>query len=299
MIAFGITLGLICLHVLACVVAFSFFGLWIDLIYPVMSTVVVYLACTLYKYIVEWKARIVLENELSIAKKIQECFLPLSIPERKEFSLAAKMLTAKQVGGDLYDFLEFDDEKFGVMIGDVTGKGVPASLFMAMVVGKFKFLAKADTKPEQTLLDLNAKIIAEAKTKLFVTMFYTVFDTKEKKAHFASGGHLPMLYLPKGKKVQMLDVDMGLPIGMIKGKYSGNQTDYAPGDLFVLYTDGVTEAANKKGVMFEQQKLIEVVEKNKDKSVQDILSAIEHDVKRFAPEFSKQDDLTVIVIKVN
>jgi len=292
--AFGILFGIGFLFINLCFSLFNLFGLWIDMFYPVAAMTFVYLFSTVFKYVAEYKAKIVMENELSIAKKIQESFLPKKLPEVKGFDIAARMLTARQVGGDL----EFSDERLGVMVGDVTGKGVPASLFMAMVVGRFKFLAAADRMPEEAFEELNTKIIEESKTNLFVTMFYSIFDFKKKEIYYASGGHCPLLYLSKGEDPQFLDVEEGLPIGMIKGKYSGGRTKYKKDDIFIYYTDGVTEAANKKGDMYDNERLLAVTNSNRDKSAEELLDSIEKDVRKFAPTFRQQDDFTVIVIKI-
>ncbi len=121
------------------VVLFDLFGIWIDLFYPALIAVLSYVSVTLYRYVVEWKKRLLLENELTIAKTIQESFLPKELPHHGDIGVAVAMFTARRVGGDLYDFIEFGPDRLGVMIGDVSGKGVPASLFMAMVTGKFEF----------------------------------------------------------------------------------------------------------------------------------------------------------------
>jgi len=149
-----------------------------DLFYPSIILVLLYMSLTLYKYISEWKKRLLLENELKIAKKIQESFLPKSIPRMDGLEIEATMFTAREVGGDLYDFRAFDDGTLGVMIGDVSGKGVPASLFMAMVTSEFKFFAMPGAPPEAVLTGLNSKLVKESSSNLFVTVFYLIFDMK-------------------------------------------------------------------------------------------------------------------------
>ncbi len=273
-------------------------GTWIDLVYPLTAMLSVYLYCILCKYISEWRSRLVMENELKIAKQIQESFLPKSLPRTAGLETAAAMFTAKQVGGDLYDFLEFDKNRLGVMIGDVTGKGIPASLFMAMVTGAFKFYAMPDVEPSRTLLNLNQKIIRESSSGLFVTMGYAVLDTGDGTISFASGGHLPILYLPKDGQSRFLEVEDGFPLGLLEGDYSGHRADFQEGDVFVLYTDGVTEAADPEGRMYEAKRLAAAVEKNRRAPARDILSAIETDIRRFEPRERQHDDITVIVVKI-
>lgn len=211
----------ILVFVIISVLLFNKYGIWIDL-FPVIATSMIYLGSMLYKYIVEWKKRLLMEGELDIAKKIQNSFLPKSLPEIEGLNIAAAMFTARQVGGDLYDFVQFEPDRLGVMIGDVSGKGVPASLFMAMVTGAFKFFATAGTKPENVLASLNSKLVKESSSNLFVTMFYLAFDLKKMSVEYSNGGHLPVILLrDKEDGVQFLDVSEGAPLGLMENPYSG------------------------------------------------------------------------------
>ena len=295
---FYMLLMAVSLFVLVGMMVFNIFGIWIDMFYPVFVMGLIYLLCTLRRYFSEWKNRLVMENELQIAKQIQESFLPKSLPKNKGIDIAAIMITAKKVGGDLYDFLEFDEDKLGVMIGDVAGKGVPASLFMAMAVSAFKFYAMPEVKPEETLQNLNVKLKRESSSNLFVTMFYSVFDLKEKVMTYASGGHNPVLYLTEGKPPIFLDVEKGFPLGVLKGSYSGNQVSFKSGDVFIFYTDGITEAVNKKSEMYESHRLAALAVRYKDSSAQEILDRLEKDVGRFEPRNKQHDDMTAIVVKI-
>jgi len=295
---FFILSGMTILLVLGGIVVFNFWGLWVDLIYPVSVMAAVYLLCTLYNYLTEWKARLVMEEELRIAQKIQLSFLPKSLPLNPKIELAARMLTAKQVGGDLYDCFTFNDGQIGVMIGDVTGKGIPASLFMAMVVGSFKFYAILENQPQETLLRLNEKLIKEASAGLFVTLFYAIFDFKKGKVIFANGGHLPVLYIPNEGKSQFLDVEDGLPLGMMESKYSEGEKSFSSGDIFVFYTDGITEAKNANDEMYDKERLKVLVEKHRHRPVAELMQKIEEDIRRFEPPQNQHDDITYIVLKV-
>lgn len=285
-------------YAIALIIIFNLYGIWVDMVYPLMVMAGLYLVLTLYKYIVEWKKRLVMERELDIARKIQQSFLPKSLPDLPGLDISAAMMTARQVGGDIYDFVKFDSGQLGVMIGDVSGKGIPASLFMSMVAGFFKFLSTPMVTPEAVLFNLNAKLVKENSSNLFVTVFYAVFDIKAKTMAYANGGHLPILYLSAGRKEEFLDVEEGTPLGLMDGNYSGRRIGLRPGDIFVFYTDGVTEAMNKKGEMYERERLVKVVESNRDKSSEALVKAIEKDVRRFEPVTKQHDDITVIVVKV-
>jgi len=293
-----ILLAMIFIFALAGILMFNIFGIWIDVLYPILAMAFVYLSCTLCKYVMEWKRRLLLENELHIARKIQQSFLPKSLPDNAKVEVAANMFTAWDVGGDLYDFLEFSKDQLGVMIGDVSGKGIPASLFMTMAAGAFKFFAMPEVEPGDTLLNLNSKLIRESSSNLFVTMFYSMFDTKNRVMTYANGGHLPVLYLAKDKPPEFLDVDEGCPLGMIESSYSGGRINFGKGDIFIFYTDGVTEAMNTKGEMYGQDRLASVAVKNRSHSSRILLEAIEKDVRKFEPERKQHDDITIIVIKI-
>jgi CHASE2 domain-containing sensor protein len=293
-----ISLAIMFIFIIVTIALFDFFGLWIDLFYPICIVFLVYLAFTVYKYVGEWKSRLILEKELDIAKKIQESFLPKEISAVKGLDVAAAMFTARQVGGDLYDFAELSTTRFGVTIGDVSGKGIPASLFMAMVVGTFKSFTKEGIKPQDTLLYLNNKLVKEASSNLFVTVFYSVFDMEKMSFSYANGGHMPVLYFSQGLKPAFLDVDEGMPLGLMEGSYSGKSIDFKKGDTFIYYTDGVTEATNTKLELYGNDRLIAAVGANQGFSAKEILEAISKDIRKFEPKSRQHDDITLIVVKI-
>ncbi|MBF0484524.1 MAG: CHASE2 domain-containing protein [Candidatus Omnitrophica bacterium] len=297
--AFMILLEVNAIFIFVSVMLFNLKGIWIDTFYPLAISGLVYLLCTVYRYIAQFKERIIIENELKIARQIQESFLPENLPDVEGLDMAVTMITARQVGGDLYDVIKFEDDKVGIMIGDVTGKGIPASLFMAMAASSFKFYALPDISPEKTLLDLNEKIIRDFSSNRFVTVFYSIFDLKKRIVSCANGGHLPVLYFPNGKKVVSLDAAEGLPLGMIKGKYSNKQIKFDEKDIFIYYTDGIIEAVNSKGEMYGIERLTALIEQNRNLPALEICAAVENDVINFRSKRKQQDDITLIVIKVN
>ena len=288
------------LFIVAAIFLFDFFGLWIDIFYPVVLMALLYLSLTLYKYVNEWKKRVLIENELDIAKKIQVSFLPKALPVSENMEIAAAMITARQVGGDLYDFVQVSPDELGIMIGDVSGKGVPASLFMAMVTGSFKFFSTKDMRPCDVLKNLNMKLVNESASNLFVTVFYAMFDLKNKRCAYSNGGHPPLLYLPAGGggKAQFLDVKEGMPLGLMEGSYEGGEVSYGAGDIFVFYTDGITEAMNAKGDMYGEDRLVSVIESNRALAPGNIVENIEKDIRKFEHKASQHDDMTIIVIKM-
>ena len=296
--AFILIVSILTIFILLGIFLFNIGGLWIDLFYPTVCVFVIYLLCVSGKSVMEWKRHLILENELKVARQIQESFLPKTLPQTSHLEIAAKMLTAREVGGDLYDYLEFEDGKVGVMIGDVTGKGMPASLLMAMAVSSFRFFALPTVFPKDTLRHLNEKLIKDSSSGLFVTLFYAVFDMTEKTLHYANGGHLPLLYVSKGGLPKFLDVKNGLPLGMMEGEYSGDRCPFGKGDIFVFYTDGITEARNADGEFYEKGRLGDLLQKHSTRPVNELMKIIEDDVRHFEPAHRQHDDITYIVLKV-
>ena len=283
---------------LASILVFDLLGVWVDVVYPVLMMVVSYLGLTLYKYVVEWKKRLTVENELGIAKKIQESFLPKKVPEITGMDIASAMFTARQVGGDLYDFPELGAGRLGVMIGDVSGKGVPASLFMAMTTGAFKFFATPEAHPKDVLFSLNKKLVSESASNLFVTVFYAVFDVSNRKAIYSNGGHLPVIRMSQSGEAEFLDVDTGAPLGLMDGDYVEKEIVLRQEDVLVFYTDGITEAMNQDGEMYGADRLSAVIKERRSSSSKEILEAIEKGVRTFEPRQNQHDDMTLVVIKI-
>lgn len=296
--AFGMLLEIMAVFMVISVMLFNKLGLWVDVFYPLIVALIFYVVCILYKSILHFKEKIILDNEFRLAKQVQESFVPVTMPEVNGLDMSAVMLTAREVGGDLYDVNKFNDDCVGMMIGDVMGKGFPASLFMAMAVSSFKFFAKPDILPQQTLLDLNEKIIREHSSDRFVTVYYSLFDMKRRVMIYANGGHMPVLYFAKGRKGVPLDVSDGLPLGMMKGEYSGGEKEFDAGDIFIYYTDGVTEAANAKGDMYGVERLTALIENNQGQDAHDLMDVIIRDVAAFRGRLKQQDDITIMVVKI-
>ncbi|MEA3489975.1 MAG: CHASE2 domain-containing protein [Candidatus Omnitrophota bacterium] len=272
------------------------FGIWIDVFYPLVTMGGIYGIFTFKKYVTEMQKRELIEKELDIATSIQQSFLPKEIPDIQGLEVNVSMLTAKQVGGDLYDIIQLGENKLGVMIGDVSGKGVPAALYMARVVSVFKTFAKEGI-PAEVLKNVNDRLVTEGGSNLFVTLTYMVFDLETYKTEFAIGGHLPTLVIEPDGNVDLLDVREGMPLGLIEGDFSEGKKDYKPGSIFVLYTDGVTEAMNKRDEMFGQERIVKLARSLRGRSAKEVVDAVFQAVDDFAGKAKQHDDITVMVIK--
>jgi len=290
-------------YVILTIALFMVWGLWLDMFCPVAIMLLVYLGLTFIKYINETHKIELLERELSIAQKIQESFLPKESPKVPGIEVAAKMKTAKQVGGDLYDFVMPKEKRLGIMIGDVSGKGMPAALYMAKAVSEFKSYIGEDIA-SRTIKKLNTQLCGESGSGLFVTLSYMVFKTDEGILNYSTGGHLPMVMLSppsdkeKDVKVRLVDLKEGMPLGLFDGDFIDDNIHYKKGDMFVLYTDGVTEAMNTKGDMFGEERLVELTKKYYGRSSGEVVEAIQDAVKDFEGKKKQHDDITVVVVRV-
>ncbi len=293
--AFGIFFGFIA----ASFALFAFLNIWIDLFYPLLLVSGVYIFCTFQEYITEQSKRALMQRDLDIAQRIQQSFLKQVPPENARLDIAVKMVAAKSVGGDLYDFVENEDKSFGLMVGDVSGKGVPAALFMAMTVSNFRFHSKTEFDPLKVVTELNDQMSTESTSGLFVTLTYIVVDNAVTRIAIVDAGHLPIVYAARDKETTLITATGGMALGIMEGiEFHKNQVDISPGDVFVLYSDGVTEARNMKKEEFGEDKLKEVVSRYKDKSAKEITESVYNELMQFRKNAPQHDDITIMVLKI-
>jgi len=278
---------------------FVFLNIWIDLFYPLLLVSGVYIFCIFRQYIAEQNKRVMMQRDLDIAQRIQQSFLKQVPFERERLDIAVKMVAAKSVGGDLYDFVENQDKSFGLMVGDVSGKGVPAALFMAMTVSNFRFHSKTECDPLKVITALNDQMSAESTSGLFVTLTYIVVDSKTTKLSIVDAGHLPIVYSGKDKETTLIRATGGMALGIMGAiEFHKNQVVLSPGDVFVLYSDGVTEARDMKKEEFGESRLKEVVSKHKEKCAEEITDGIYNELTRFRKNAPQHDDITIMVLKI-
>ena len=249
----------------------------------------------------EAKRRI--EVDLNMAREIQLHMVPSvfpAFPDRNEFDLHAIMDPAKAVGGDLYDFFFIDENRLFFMIGDVSDKGVPAALFMAMTKTLFK---SAFTEPgvdlATVMVTVNDFLIQNNASQQFVTVFASILDTRNGELQYSDGGHDPPFLLRQGKGVEMLQKKSGIALGAFPGAaYQTVSLSLAPGDGFLLYTDGVNEAMNNSREMFEFERIEQAVSPLCDTgSAGEITTRLMQEVKTFAGDAPQSDDITILAIR--
>ncbi len=242
-----------------------------------------------------------IESELKIAHTIQMSFLPKKFPpfpEKDAFEIYAALEPAKEVGGDLYDFFLLDDDHLFFSIGDVSGKGVPAALFMAVTKTLVKGIAKHDMTPAQTLASVNAELVIDNDSSMFVTVFCAVLNFRTGELAYCSAGHNPPLLLPAGEGPRWLEVPPDFLLGVLEdASYRTTKISLAPGDVLLLYTDGVTEAMNEHKAFFSEGALLDAVGRCVDRSPRALVTQLLEEVKAFAGNEPQSDDITLLALR--
>ena len=254
---------------------------------------------TLKRYIKEAEERI--DAELAFAKAIQHAALPSVFPpypDRKEFEIFATMHTAKEVGGDFYDFYFVDDENLAFLMADVSGKGIPAAMFMMTAKTFIKSYAESGVSVEEVFTYANAKLCEGNDAGMFVTAWLGILNTKTGKVLFANAGHNPPLVKHADGTYEYLKSRAGFVLAGMEGvRYRKNELDLAPGDAIYLYTDGVTEATNLSEELYGEERLQKILNIYKDATPEIICAEVKIDVDKFVGEAPQFDDITMLAIR--
>jgi serine phosphatase RsbU (regulator of sigma subunit)/GAF domain-containing protein len=242
-----------------------------------------------------------LERELMMARNIQASFLPDRMPRIQGWELAAAWEVAHEVGGDFYDVIPLppssEGARWGIVIADVADKGVPAALYMALCRTMLRSVAQANILPGRTLEIVNQQLISDTRSDLFVSVFYGVWEPETAKITYANAGHLPPFLFKSGKRAQLLR-EHGMVLGVMpEAQYSDQIIKLELGDLFVLYTDGVSEAQNDDHELFGFQRLESLILSLENWEATAIASAIVERVTEFSSGGEFSDDLTTVTIR--
>lgn len=263
-----------------------------------------YMQHSLVQYIDELKSTTAnkerIESELRIAHKIQMGMIPKSFPafpERDDLSLAAKLVPAKEVGGDLYDFF-IQDEKLYFIIGDVSGKGIPASLVMAVTCRLFRSAASHFDKPEDIMTSLNNSMSDGNESSMFCTAFLGILDLKTGELNFCNAGHNAPFIISGDGKISYINVQPNLPLGLMGDfPYVGQNMMIEKSTKLYLYTDGVNEAENKENKQLGDAKLVSLLRANASNEPGEIVEKIFEEIIRHADGATQSDDITMMCIK--
>ena len=242
-----------------------------------------------------------IESELKIAHDIQMSILPKRFPpfpDREEFDIYAMIHPAREVGGDFYDFFLIDHDQLCFVIGDVSGKGVPASLFMAVTKTLIKATSSKGLAPGEILTRVNRELSQGNETSMFATIFCGVMSTSTGEILYANGGHNYPLLLREGKEAIWLKGDNGLVVGGVENAtYQTGQTILQRGDSIFLYTDGVTEAMNEKEEFFSDNRLRTTITLFQGQPPKELISRIAEEIARFSQNMPQADDIAMMMIR--
>lgn len=236
-------------------------------------------------------------TELSVAKKIQMETLPEDYASSKEAEIIGELKAAKEVGGDLYDYVDIDDDHVALLIGDVSGKGVPAAMFMMKTITSFRDFATANKTPSEILKQINASVMKGNESTMFVTCFLAIINKKNGKMIYANAGHNPPI-VGTNHHFEYLKCKHGLLLGCFPNpKIEDEEIKLEPGDSITLYTDGITEARNSKGEFFGEKRLIECFNRTDYLSIVHLHHSLKDDVSIFVGDAPQSDDITFVSLK--
>jgi phosphoserine phosphatase RsbU/P len=240
-------------------------------------------------------------RELEHAAMIQRSMLPSQFPpfpDRDDFDLHAAMVPAKEVGGDLFDFFLLDGERLGFLVGDVSGKGVPAALFMAIARTLLRASAQHQASPGECLSYTNRSLVEQRASGMFVTLFYGILHTRTGVLEYCNAGHNPPYAFSPDGRLRTLAEQSGPMLGVFEGyRYQTLRTEIAPDEGVLVYTDGITEARNKEGGFYEESRLEAYLAAHASRPAEELVRGLHSDVERFEAGASRADDITVLALR--
>lgn len=231
-------------------------------------------------------------REQDEARQIQAALLPGTPPLIPGYSVEGVCLQVRAVGGDWYDYVALDDKTWGIVLGDVCGKGMAAALLMSATRCVLRRLLRADLEPAHVLESLNRSLREDFPPGRFVTLIYSILDTKRHTITFANAGHLPPLLLPDEHTTVSLETEEGLPLGIAEGRYSQRTIELVPSAAMLFYTDGIVEATNQAGEEYGIERLATLL-RQAGTTAEEVSNA----VRSYCGDTSITDDATVVQIR--
>ncbi len=239
-----------------------------------------------------------MEEDLRTARNIQRSLLPKENPSLPGIDIVGLNLQAREVGGDYYDFIRIDRDRLGIVIADVSGKGMPAALLMANVQATLRAQTSQDHSPKECITRSNSLLCRSVERGQFVSLFYGILDIKAKNLTYANAGHCyPLIFNQTGESRELKKG--GLVLGVLGDyPYQEEKITLKPGDLILLYADGITEAFNQKDEQFEEERLVKVIQENLNLGAKEVSKQIVDNVIAFQKDVPQSDDLTLVVVKI-
>jgi len=243
-----------------------------------------------------------LKTDLAVAGEIQQAILPRVFPpfpeNDHELDLAALMTPAKDVGGDFYDFFRIDEQHIGLVMADVSGKGVPAAIFMAVSRTLIRAIGLQGYSPEVSITKANELLCNESADQMFVTVFYAIYNIKTGQLEYCNGGHNSPYILHADGSLDQLPISRNCLVGVMDGfEFQKDQTRLAPGDTLVMYTDGVNEAFNTNYEEYGEERMERALGKLASGNCRELIDGLLADVKQYADGAEQSDDITIMALK--
>lgn len=242
-----------------------------------------------------------MEEELSIARDLQTSMLPAVCPRIAGFEIEAICIPAREVGGDFYDFIEISGNRTGIVIGDVTGKGVSGALVMAAARSVFRILSEETSDVGRIMIRANRRAKQDIKEGMFVAILYAIFQAEDRTVRLCSAGQTqPVLFSSRQREARFVDTrGDNFPLGILPDvNYEESLVELSPGDKIVFYTDGIVEAVNETGEMFGFDRFLEVIRNAGTGNAAALMKSIREEVDSFAGKAPQHDDITLIVMGV-
>ncbi len=247
-----------------------------------------------------------LQKEIQVAQEIQHMLLPTVFPDVEGYDLATFYDSAKEVGGDLFDFVRVDEHTIGIAVADVSGKGVPGSLIMTMIRTALRLEARANTNPSDVLSRVNEFVVDDMKKGMFVTTFYIVLDSRNREIHYSSAGHNPMILHRSSTKQTYYLNPPGFPVGislpdreLFRQTIKNDSIKLREDDILVIYTDGITEAMNPDRELFGEERFLESIRRHAHLSAKEFVEHVRDDILQFTQGAPQNDDITFVAVKEN
>ena len=246
--------------------------------------------------------KIKIERDLDLARKIQQGLLPKCIPNINGLDICGEMIPAMQVGGDYFDLIQLSDTKLFVAVGDVSGKGLSASLYMTKLQTMIQISTKMSISPKEILIEINKRLYESIERSWFITMTLALFDTETKTVKFCRAGHMPLLTANNGI-VESIKTE-GIGLGLEKGEVFDRtlqevEIKTKSNQIFAFFSDGITEAMNVNEEMFGEDKLTEILKGKSTNHSIDIMNNVWNEVKHFRGNAQPNDDMTMVIVKVS
>jgi anti-anti-sigma factor len=245
-----------------------------------------------------------MQKEIEVAKEIQQSLLPRRRPTVSGYDIAPLYQAAAEVGGDYYDFVQVDEDTIGIVVADVSGKGVPGSLVMTMIRTALRMEARGNKNASDVMSKMNAFVTDDMKKGMFVTMFYVILDSKNRTISYASAGHNPMILYRHASHETFFLNPKGFPVGislpdedLFRRSISLEKIKLKKDDMLVIYTDGVTEAMNERREQYGEARLLALIKEHGHLSPEAFMERLDADVKFFTSGHPQNDDITVVAVK--